>query len=93
MELKELDNIDAKWAKLVATNRTSERIEEQIKTCLLEIKKAAEDNRTYVAVGIDPDRLTIKELERRGFVCKIVYVGPTSDPREKDYLQIHWATI
>jgi hypothetical protein len=82
MEEKE---ITAEWARKTATTILGIKVEKQVEQCLQIIKNAVSKNEMSTSVGIYADSLTIKELQKRGFIVK-----QYDDQRDGSYLSISW---
>lgn len=79
------EEITAEWARKTAKTKLSIRVEEQLNTCLEEIKKAANENNMNVNVYIDILPSCLNELTKRGFGAKSY-----DDQREGSWTAISW---
>ena len=82
------ENINSDWARKTAQTIVGEKIEKQIKLCLEAIEMSVNRNQfdCDVSFGCEPDPLTIKELNKRGFKTKYIY----GESKDSGYLKISW---
>ena len=84
---KNMDNseITADWARKTAETQMSIEAEEQLNTCLEEIKKAVSENKMSVNVYIYAKQVCLNELTKRGFKAQSY-----DDQREGQWTTISW---
>jgi hypothetical protein len=79
------EEITAEWARKTAQAILGEKVSKQIETCLNAIESAVKKNEMSCTVGIYADKLTIQELNKRGFTVK-----SHDDQRDGSYIDISW---
>jgi len=81
----ENDKITAEWARKTANEILGVKVKTQIEQCLKFIEGAVSRNELSTSISMYADKLTIKELEKRGFSVK-----QQNDQRDGSYLTISW---
>ena len=79
------NNVTAQWARNTAENILNEKINTEINKCLEAVKKGVSENKFTVSLLMYANTLTIKELEKRGFVVK-----QETNQLDGSYLRISW---
>lgn len=77
--------ITAEWAKKTANEIHGAKVNAELIQCGSNIRNAVSQNKLETNVSIYADKLTIKELENRGFVVK-----QYDDQREGSWINISW---
>ena len=79
------DKITAEWARKTSQEVLGVKIEGEVDNCLDAIVLAVNKNENGCSVDFYADKLTIKELEKRGFKA-----SSHSDQRDGSWTQIKW---
>lgn len=80
-------SITAEWARKTVKSQLSQRILNQIAECEVAIVSKVKNNENVANVFISLDKLTITELESRGFE---VNRHDPQDQRDSRYYEIKW---
>lgn len=83
----EKNEITAQWARKTSQEVLGKKVNEQIDTCLSAIQIAVKKNELECSVSLYVENLTVKELEKRGF---IIIKHSAMDQRDTDYITIKW---
>lgn len=82
---KNMTEVTAKWAREKAISVLGVKVSEQISKCENGIKSAVGCNKMSCSIGLYAEKLTLNELEKRGFKCE-----QHDDQRDGSYLTITW---
>jgi len=80
-------DITAQWARETSQEVLGNKVNEQVLKCLSAIKIAVEQNKLSTDVTLWAEPLTIKELQKRGFV---VVNHEEHSQRDPSYVSINW---
>jgi hypothetical protein len=82
-----MSEITADWARKTSKEVLSERVSEQLKKALKEIKAAVNNDRESAPLHGVAHEKTLQILRSRGFTCEKI---KGFDQRDPDYVKITW---